>query len=361
MSRSNTPYTARPDFARPTFCDDGRTPTAADFPVAGRFLSVPQAPQTRRSSPALPQNMWKSIPNLTVEGHQEKHGKSYKHERGGERPGLNPRAPVYRPGSALSSGSASAHLPRPSSSLSSHSSTSSATSAYAFSASSHSSSTDATSASSPGSCAPSRDDKSHIDLSSITDPGERAYLAYRERVVREPSLAAPMQCILETAADRADLAHEMARLGLRLSQHARGGAVAFLARLRADALALFHDYWKPDGAWRSEHSAPASRGVNISGLIGALFHVRALSAADVHGCLAAVLSPAPGPLKLRAAHAMIVHCGAEICVGDAARGTAGVRRALGARGPEGYYVWGPQTESRALLKVRFVCLTSPFG
>ncbi|KAJ7087078.1 hypothetical protein C8R44DRAFT_861886 [Mycena epipterygia] len=377
MSCPPTPHTARPMYSTspsPPYDDQTRTPRPSDYHQhlvhAAQPLPLPwlegrkkQPPNEQPRHTAATTHLWNGLPNTSRRANISVYGPPDDVRVGADEFGghvvydagmplkfLNANAAEFRPTS------------RPASSMSISSSRSS-TSARSSAASAISVATAATSVSaarssagkSPaprGSPAPP---SSPIPVFPHIEPGERAYKAYRDRLRAEDNVHTPIQCILETGVGNYELTQHIAILADRLSSSARCGPAEFKARLRAEALELFRSYWRnDDGPWRTESPARCqyltSRGINIAAFVGSLYRYELVSGADAHGCLDVLLSTGLSFLKLQAAHALFVHCGQRICAGHTGLDTALVRTRLGARGPDGRYVWGPHAESHALLE-----------
>ncbi|KAJ7685935.1 hypothetical protein B0H17DRAFT_1225237 [Mycena rosella] len=364
MPRSHTPdtpATARPIYSTASassYYGDTRTPRASDYSQ--------HVFHDRQLGPALNdlEAMWGTQPNISRPPRPELYGKPDE-----VRVAMDERGEVivYDAGVPLRLLSAQAPVFRPSSALSTRSSTSTTSSStFARSLSTvNSSDTSATSVSSARPSFPGTKFVASMTRSPApplrtlpvfphVDPGEQAYRAYRERLRREPDVTTPIKCILETGVGSYDLTQHIAILASRLSADALCGPKEFKAHLRTEALRMFHSYWHENGPWRSETPVPAqylvSRGINVASFMGSLFRYELISVADVHACLDVLLSAGPGFLTLQAAHAAVVHCGERICAEGPGLDLAHLRLRLCGRTADGRYVWGPHDESRILLQ-----------
>ncbi|KAJ7208534.1 hypothetical protein GGX14DRAFT_633291 [Mycena pura] len=191
------------------------------------------------------------------------------------------------------------------------------------------------------------------DLAIDLDPGERAYRHYREKLRTTTDLAQPVSALLLSGVAGYEFAHHIALLAARLAPHAPCGAEAFIVRLRAAALGMFDAHWHgDDGPWRHEPRGACeyltSHGVNLASLMGSLFRYGVLRARDVHHCVRALLH-APGFRQLQALHALVVHCGPDLCSRDARATAEEILRAIRATSADGRLLWGPHEESAVLV------------
>ncbi|KAJ6536889.1 hypothetical protein B0H19DRAFT_1270585 [Mycena capillaripes] len=333
MYRPHTPQTARPVYATgpsPPYYDYATTstPKAADYNHTLVYTRpTPSHRRVQQLPPVSPASLsrWTRLRSINNPAQMSQ----YKDPR------LNVNAPEFHPS-----------LPfRPASARSVSSSSSSSASS---SASTFSSATSATSMS-WGDESPPRTARPAL-CSTPALPDLDIYPQYREKL--RTDVSATITSILDAGVASYEQSHNMANLVSRLNSYAPAD---FEARVRAEGLGMFDVHWQNDnGPWCAEHNLMCqyltSRGVNIAAFMGSLFRYDLISGDDVHHCLDMLLSGGLHFMKLQAAHALVVHCGAGICAGQTGIATARLRRRLEARGPDGKFVWGPHDESHVLLE-----------
>ncbi|KAF7296906.1 hypothetical protein MIND_00922400 [Mycena indigotica] len=180
------------------------------------------------------------------------------------------------------------------------------------------------------------------------DPAEERYKYYRDQLRNATNIAAPICELLVSG-----LGHVTAKVVAPLLARLSVGKPNVVAVIRSEAIKLFRAYWDTD-AWRKEphgeHDYLTSRGVNIAGLLGSLFANELFPTDDVLRAIGVLTAGNPAFLKLMALHALVVHAGPPVCVGDARLRIEGLLAVVFARDSAGALVWGQHEESAVLVQ-----------
>ncbi|KAJ7115075.1 hypothetical protein C8R43DRAFT_124926 [Mycena crocata] len=339
--------------------DDAKTPRASDF-LPGSYSVHDHASKGRLPADGVAMRWhWKQQSNTnrpaqSFEDDQEDDatsGRTVRCDTGPVHQFLNVNAPEFRPSS------------RPASSVSSRSS---ATRSSTFSRTSSSGSvTSVSRASTPSShksnargAQPSTAATGLVPQYPQLIPGEEVFNTYRERLRYATDQSIPISTLLEVRGiGNYERTQFIALLAHRLSAYAPCGSAEFRVLLRAEALKLMAMYWQaPEGSskatevrGRYESLNTPRAGLDIAAFMGSLFRQKMISVHDVHHCLSMLISAGPSVLKLRAAHAILVHGGARICAPEVSREFDRAWTRFAARAPNGTFIWGPDTESQHLL------------
>ncbi|KAJ7105771.1 PRP8 domain IV core-domain-containing protein [Mycena crocata] len=160
------------------------------------------------------------------------------------------------------------------------------------------------------------------------NPAEEVFNTHRDRLRYATDQSIPISTLLEVRGiGNYERTEFIALLAHRPSAYAPCGSAEFRVLPRAEALRLMAMYWQaPEGSskgtkvrGRYESLNTPRVGLDIAAFMGSLFRHRMISVHDVHHCLSMLISAGPSVLKLRAAHAILVHAGARICVPEVSR------------------------------------------